>query len=263
MFILDLSRDALSHKTHGGHNPGYNQQPGEQGDALEKSQNTQTIDSDAVLSPNIDDLRRKMLNHHRSDINLSDIINPAPALLAAKYANTTIEHHIERELRKIMSTRLGSTSTTDLPIADITNNTTLEDLEKVLKNPENLIKIDSINPNTWLFLKIINRLHNHFRFTYLVRPKLMNPLSDTIYIYTRGVFEGNDVENNSSPLVGAAELIDFLYSIYSFAVYMMKLSEKVYYDDQAVAFDPDFPHIKIKNMDEYINYLKIVEREIE
>lgn len=223
-------------------------------DSDKENADVPSIDINLMLSHNIHNLKQRIISLKRDDIDISRLLNPGLSL-----ANTTpnkLDYYIEKELFNIITTKCGSTTSTQLPIHNISNEIDLQSFNA----EEGLIKIHEINLNSWLMVYLINIICNKYRYVYLIRSKLTDVLSDTVYIYVRDKLDKQI--SSRIHLIGIADYIDFLYSIYSFTIYLMNLAEKLYYDDKGSVFDPDFPHIKIKTMDEYLNYVKFINKEI-
>lgn len=217
------------------------------------------VNFNEVISNNIYELQQKMRNSIRRDIDLKNLYDPVNPMILEKFPGDPKlitdkrEYLLEMEMHNITK-RCGSTLEKVLPIKHITNTKHLMDIN----DDECVMEFTTINLNSWLMVEILNHFASRYLNTYVIRSSLTNILTDTIYVYVRNIAD----EKTERCAINVPDYIDFLYALYSHSVYILQISEKFYYNKDDINYDPLFPHITIHVKDEYMNYLKKIDREI-
>lgn len=147
------------------------------------------------------------------------------------------------ELKYIAKTRYNESI--DSPIIDLFDSSSIND------GKNKIAVINNLNQKKCLYQ--IDSLCTQYKHVVLVKPRLTSPIDDRVYLLL--LSPNNEKKESSSSLPTNAEgIIDFMYCLYCYGQYVVKLAISVSTNSNLTKVK----HVKISSEREYKQYIKSI-----
>lgn len=198
-----------------------------------------------LMSYDVSDERNEWENNENDEmISVDKLRNDENA--ETKKINDALNSAVEKEVFEFAEKEFGekmSIKDFDWNIDNIKGNTIYK-INGINKSN----KIDSVNINSNKFGSYIDKISQLFDKCTIVKPVLSDPYSDEIYMIFGNKKNDACVENRIP--INYENYIDFLYSIYSYAIYVLNLVRDIKYKTNSSKIE--FINLSTKNEYKFI-----------